>query len=475
MIQVLDQLPADALVPYLTILQERTGLGRPMIDRLLLRTAIVEVMNWCPYDCAMCYINAPGSGKAMPWPHVTELLDHIAGLQRDVLREEAVDVLVWDALHRTAEPCCCVPTPLDAALSLARHRRNRFNNYSGNLMLYWRSNPINWRDPLYGRHFGHIAEHTIETFQLADSEKLAGAAAGDPSMHARFQREFQSDPRKLRDALTLHAAVSTLPFGRGSVGDLAVSYMLENQISTSDHVRISAPHPSLVPAFAAKPEVYWKHLQHTIETRVDPSIVYLFARNLRELEELTTRIGSFSMQSLRPWATESRLAVYEIRKGRAAGSSDEAILMRLRKSLKRLPFIGAAEGRAVEKFPGNPLFSGRGTVMCVNGVVLSPDGDVSYQACTTPEGDEVDAGLIIPDLGKRTQRDIVGIIDRYPLVNRARENVTPDLENIPLNQRRRPVDWFENRREEIRGNREYRRVKREMEGVLEGARRYLKL
>ena len=466
--QFLLDLPPDAFIPYLQLLEKQSGWSREDLLHMIDRTAIVEVSRGCAYDCAMCYINAPKVNGYIPWPHMQEILGYLSSRQNATLREEAVHVLTNDALRgKFREP----KTIFDVAISLARHRRNRFNNFSDHLMLYWRSNPTNWRDPLFEKHFGHIAKEVVNRFQLVHVPELAEAARADPEMQERFQQECAGDERKLRDAMTFHAIISTVPYARGSINDQAVQYMLDQGVASEQHFRVSAPHCNLMPSRKKHPERYWQDLTHTLQS-ANPKMVYLFCSNIAELEELAEHLSDAFEHSERPWWIEARLALYEIRTMRKRGSTEEEIFHHLQKHLKRLSFIGSAEGRA--KDIQSPFFSRQGTVMCVNGAVLTADS-IGLQACTTPSGEDRDEGEIFSSLHHLSAEDAESMLGQYPLVNRAREFATPNVEAIPLTRRRPQRNWFAKDVEELRTHADYEMMKDRMAILLKEAKPYLRL
>jgi hypothetical protein len=462
------QLPPEAFTSYVQLLRDRSGWDEETVQYVLDHTAIVEASNGCPYDCAMCYIDAPRVNGSLPWPQMREILHHLARRHRAIVADEAVDVLTSDALGgQRTEPA----NPLDVALALARHRRNRFNHFSDHLMLYWRSNPTSWRDPLFNRHFGHLAEEVRQSFQIVDVARLVEHVQKDAAMRRRYEKEFGGDPVKLRDATTLHAIASTVPYAKGSLNDQAVQYMLQRGIASDKLLRVSAPHVHLMPSRARNPDHYWQDLRYTLKS-ANPKVVYLFCRNIQELEELATHLAASLEHSDRPWWIESRLALYELREKRARGWPDGEIALHLKKHLKRLSFLGNAEGRA--KDIDSPFFTRRGTVMCVNGVVLTSDG-IAFQSCTTPERGDREEGKIFPSLQGMTAEQVRLLIRQHPLVNRARESVTPNLDAIPLDKRRPAVDWFEQEQARLRRHPLYAAKREQMQACFEQARPFLRL
>lgn len=467
-LELLLRLPDELFVSYGDVLRKRSGWDRETVKLTFERTAIVELSHGCHYDCAMCYVNAPAVESFIPWPHVRDIITTLAEQRREILAHDAIDILVSEALsERSTEP----RTPLDVAVALARHRRNRFNNFSENFMFYFRSNPTNWRDPLFDKHFGHVAELALNAFQLANVSRLTEAAERDPAMRTRYEQEFHGNSRELRDALTTHAVVSTVPYARGSVGDRAVRYLLENGIATSRRIRVSAPHIHLLPSRSRQPERYWDNLVYTLRS-AQPRIVYLFASTLEELRELAVHLVRAHEHSTEPWWIEARLVLYEIDQRRQRGESDRDILRVLDRTLKGLAFVGNAEGRG-KRFIENPFFARHGTVMCVNGVVLEADGCLAYQACTDPTGEDVSDGNVYDHMEQWPAWKMREVVNSYPLVNRARESITRNLASIPRSLQRRPVDWFERRVEEMRARPCYAQTRARMAEVAAQAQPYL--
>lgn len=435
----LTALGPELFVPYVAPLRERLSWSDRLWGLTLQRVGVVESMLGCVHGCGMCYIDAPlpTLGSSMPWPHVVEVMHAIATERRRVLRAELLDVLVNDLLRGRLSPPFSI---LDAAIALVRHWRNRFGNYSDHLICYWKSNPTNWTDTLFGRDFADICQLVTEAFQLFDLAPLLAAIDADARATERFRSEFGEDAARLHFATSLHAVVSTVPVAPGSLGDRAVQRIIGSTPRGSELVRVSIPHPSMIRTGAGNPDRYWAAVQHSLRTAT-PRLVYVFAVTLDQLYEVLECISGSHERSTLQWWIESRLGIYEIREGRKRGDADEVIICRLRRILKHLCFTATLEGRG-RQYAGSPFFEPRGTVMCVNGVVVAPDRRLHFQACTDPSGADLAAGRIIEDLHVMPESEVLEIVTGHPLVNRARELVTKGLQDIPAHEVRKPADWF---------------------------------
>lgn len=451
---LLETLPQEMFLPYVPGLLAQTGWSQKTWSWVRQSTSVFETMRGCVHACTFCYIDAPNSGSKgfMPWVHLLEVFEAVADERRRILREELVDVLINDLLRGKLRPPVSV---IDAVLAVVRHARNRWSNYSDHLLCYWRSNPTNWSDPLFQRDYADICAAVVDAFQLFSLEELMRLIDSDASSQARFREEFGEDFSLLSFATSTHAVTSTVPFGKGSLGDQAISKILRTSPLGSELIRVSVPHPNLIRTGAVNPTRYWEAVQHSLRTAL-PKLVYIFATTLDEMLEVVQRIAETFETGGPPWWTEARLALYEITRGRerlekgqTAEQRDLVIIDRLRRALRKLSFGSKLEGRG-KQYAGNPFFS-RGSVMCVNGVVLAPDRQVHYQACTTPDGEDLDEGLIIEDIQGLGEDEVVQLITSRPHTNRARELSTRGLHSIPMRERRKPWDWFatvtmENRR-----------------------------
>ncbi|MCB0337775.1 MAG: hypothetical protein KDD62_15770, partial [Bdellovibrionales bacterium] len=373
----LANLSPDLFSNYFEVLHGKTSWSFDTLMQVIDRTAIFELTAGCHYGCDMCYIDAPSGQSHIPWPHLEQIVHHVSNRQKDIIREELVDALVSDVLSPNyQEP----ENLLDVAICVARHRRNRFNNFSDHLMAYWRSNSTSWKDSVFEKDFSHVADLIQTQFRLVDTTLLWGELQADTESRERLRRGFKSE-RHFHDALTLSVAVSTVPFGTGSLGHQALVRMLDQGIVTSRHVRVSAPHPSLMPTYEGKEATYWNQYQNTVALG-DPVVINFFATSPEQLRELARYTYEIEVDPRKQWWVDARLIEYTLRKAEEnnfkGNHALEVVLPRLQSSLRAIKIVASPEGRG-EKFAGNPFFSGKGSVMCVNGVVLS-EGALHFQA-----------------------------------------------------------------------------------------------
>lgn len=437
---LLELLPSTLFRPYVSSLRSRLEWADTFWTQVMEAIALIETMVGCKHGCEMCYIDAPPPqrGGFLPWFHAEEVFAEIARERGRIIRQEMKEVFINDLLRDRLKPPVSV---LDAAIAIVRHSRNRFANYSDHMMCYWRSNPTDWSDPLFGKDYADLCNALASAFQLFESQPFLALIEGDPLSQGRFRKEFSEDFGRLFFATSMHAVTSTVPFARGSLGERAISRLLQSSPHGSELVRVSIPHPNLIRSGQGNPERYWSAVQHSLRLAV-PKMIYIFASTLQELFEVFERVSATFVRSELPWWIESRLGMFEILEGRKKGVPEEELVRRLRRVLKRLCFVGNLEGRG-SQYAGSPLFAEKGTTMCVNGVVLAPDGKLHFQACTSPSGEDLATGLVIRDLDEMSEREAAGVISPYPLTNRARELATPNLDQVPLFERRKSRDWFQ--------------------------------
>ncbi|MCB0336442.1 MAG: hypothetical protein KDD62_09050, partial [Bdellovibrionales bacterium] len=91
---------------------------------------------------------------------------------------------------------------------------------------------------------------------------------------------------------------------------------------------------------------------------------------------------------------------------------------------------------------------------------------------TTPDGIDLEHGQIFTDIHSWSE-DEVRMISDYRIVNRAREDVTFNLESIPFNNRRRSPDWFDTHCQEMRESDDYQSARSRMEELCQRFERYL--